>query len=196
MHNPSETQHTTHQPFPWQAPQKPSSSPPPLPITTLNSLPTCQNHRTHTMPPLLPASPRILISGIGIAGASFACNILRAYPSARITMLERAPALRLTGASVDIRSNAVDIIEWMGVKEAILGCTTKVSFVLFSSVRDLAFALCVALCVSFVQCSTRELVLRRLTSLRQTRKKASNSCTPPAPPPPHSSRADAATCKQ
>ncbi|MCJ1396178.1 hypothetical protein MMC18_009067 [Xylographa bjoerkii] len=61
----------------------------------------------------------ILISGSGIAGGVFAFWVLRAYPDANITVIERDLALRLTGASVDIRSSAVDIIKWMGAEEEI-----------------------------------------------------------------------------
>jgi len=53
----------------------------------------------------------ILISGSGIAGSAFAFWVLRAYPDANITIVERAPSPRLTGASVDIRNSAVDIIK-------------------------------------------------------------------------------------
>ena len=71
------------------------------------------------MPP-----PKILISGSGIAGTVFAYWLLRADPSAQITIIERDPSLRLTGASVDIRSSAVDIIKAMGVEPAIRAQTT------------------------------------------------------------------------
>ncbi|RDL41638.1 Uncharacterized protein BP5553_01617 [Venustampulla echinocandica] len=67
----------------------------------------------------------ILISGSGIAGGVFAFWLLRAYPNANITIVERGPSLRLTGASVDIRSSAVDIIKWMGVEEEIRNHATK-----------------------------------------------------------------------
>ena len=67
----------------------------------------------------------ILISGAGIAGNVFAFWLLRAYPNANITIIERDPSLRLTGASVDIRSSAVDIIKWMGVEQEIRNQTTK-----------------------------------------------------------------------
>jgi 2-polyprenyl-6-methoxyphenol hydroxylase-like FAD-dependent oxidoreductase len=46
------------------------------------------------------SSPKVLISGSGIAGSSFAHFLLKAYPKANITIVERAPSLRLTGASV------------------------------------------------------------------------------------------------
>ena len=67
----------------------------------------------------------ILISGSGIAGSVFAFWLLRAYPNANITIVERDPSLRLTGASVDIRSSAVDIIKWMGAEQEIRNQTTK-----------------------------------------------------------------------
>ena len=67
----------------------------------------------------------ILISGAGIAGSVFAFWLLRAYPHANITIVERDPSLRLTGASVDIRSSAVDIIKWMGAEEEIRRQTTN-----------------------------------------------------------------------
>ena len=67
----------------------------------------------------------ILISGAGIAGNVFAFWLLRAYPNASITIVERYPSLRLTGASVDIRSSAVDIIKWMGLEQEIRNKTTK-----------------------------------------------------------------------
>lgn len=67
----------------------------------------------------------ILISGSGIAGSVFAFCLLRAYPDANITIVERDPSLRLTGASVDIRSSAVDIIKWMGVEPTIRKQTTN-----------------------------------------------------------------------
>ena len=67
----------------------------------------------------------ILISGAGIAGNVFAFWLLRAYPNASITIVERYPSLRLTGASVDIRSSAVDIIKWMGLEQEIRNQTTK-----------------------------------------------------------------------
>ena len=52
---------------------------------------------------------------ISFTGTVFAFWLLRANPNANITIVERDPTLRLTGASVDIRSSAVDIIKWMGM---------------------------------------------------------------------------------
>ncbi|CAK1362209.1 unnamed protein product [Cercospora beticola] len=70
-------------------------------------------------------SLNILVSGAGIAAGVFTNCIRRAFPNnVRITMVERAPQLRLTGASVDIRNSAVDIIKWMGVEPAIRAHST------------------------------------------------------------------------
>ena len=67
----------------------------------------------------------ILVSGAGIAGSVFASCLLRAFPDAQITMVERTPSLRLTGASVDIRGSAVDIIKEMGVEPQIRSASTR-----------------------------------------------------------------------
>ncbi|TKA83801.1 hypothetical protein B0A55_00071 [Friedmanniomyces simplex] len=70
------------------------------------------------------STPNILISGSGIAGTVFAFWLLRAYPQAQITIVERSPSLRLTGASVDIRSSAVDVIQLMDLEAEIrANCT-------------------------------------------------------------------------
>ena len=69
--------------------------------------------------------PKILISGSGIAGSVLAFWLLRAYPQANLTIVERAPSLRLTGASVDIRNSAINIIKLMGLEDEIKKHTTK-----------------------------------------------------------------------
>ena len=66
-----------------------------------------------------PKPLKALISGSGIAGSVFAFWLPKAYPNADITIVEKDPCLRLTGASVDIRSSAVDIIKWMGAEAEI-----------------------------------------------------------------------------
>jgi 2-polyprenyl-6-methoxyphenol hydroxylase-like FAD-dependent oxidoreductase len=82
----------------------------------------------------------ILISGSGIAGSVFAFWLLRAYPDAHITIVERDPSLRLTGASVDIRSSAVDIIKWMGAEQEIRNQTTKEEGIQFVHANGKALA--------------------------------------------------------
>lgn len=71
------------------------------------------------------SAPKVLISGSGIAGGVFAHWLLRAYPKAQITIVERDATMRLTGASVDIRSNAVDITKAMGIEPEIRKQSTK-----------------------------------------------------------------------
>ncbi|KAK5175755.1 uncharacterized protein LTR77_000895 [Saxophila tyrrhenica] len=66
----------------------------------------------------------VLVSGSGIAGSVFAFWLLKAQPKANVTIVERAPSPRLTGASVDIRSSAVDIIKWMGMEPEIRANST------------------------------------------------------------------------
>lgn len=82
------------------------------------------------------AGLNILVAGSGIAGSVFAFWILKAYPDAKITMVERAPSLRLTGASVDIRSSAVDIIKWMDAEEEIRKHSTHEEGVQFVEADD------------------------------------------------------------
>lgn len=68
----------------------------------------------HPPPPL-----NILVAGSGIAGSTVAYWLLKAHPTAKITIIERNPSLRLNGAAVDIRSSAVDIIKWMNLRTSI-----------------------------------------------------------------------------
>ncbi|KAI5242343.1 FAD/NAD(P)-binding domain-containing protein [Aureobasidium subglaciale] len=85
-------------------------------------------------------SPNVLISGFGIASSVYASTLLRAFPTAKITIIERDPCMRLTGASVDIRSSAVDIIKWMGCEEEIRKKTTKEEGVEFVDHTGKSFA--------------------------------------------------------
>ncbi|KAF2152792.1 FAD/NAD(P)-binding domain-containing protein [Myriangium duriaei CBS 260.36] len=62
---------------------------------------------------------KILVSGSGIAGSVFAHWMLRANRNVQITIVEHSPSLRLTGASVDIRSSAIDIIKAMAAEAEI-----------------------------------------------------------------------------
>jgi 2-polyprenyl-6-methoxyphenol hydroxylase-like FAD-dependent oxidoreductase len=60
---------------------------------------------------------RILISGAGIAGPALALWLHRA--GADVTVVERAPAPRPGGHAVDVRGVARQVIEKMGVREAV-----------------------------------------------------------------------------
>lgn len=55
----------------------------------------------------------VLVSGAGIAGTALAYWLER--HGFRVTVVERAPALRGGGQAVDIRGNALDVVERMGL---------------------------------------------------------------------------------
>jgi 2-polyprenyl-6-methoxyphenol hydroxylase-like FAD-dependent oxidoreductase len=103
----------------------------------------------------------ILISGSGIAGSVFAFWLFRAYPNANITIVERDPSLRLTGASVDIRSSAVDIIKWMGAEQEIRKQTTKEEGIEFINSNGKAVATLRATGRSDIQSVTSEFEIFR-----------------------------------
>ena len=103
----------------------------------------------------------ILISGFGVAGSVFAFWLLRAYPTANVTIVERDPALRLTGASVDIRSSAVDIIKWMGVEQDIQNQTASEEGIEFVGANDKAIATFRATGRSDIQSITSEYEIYR-----------------------------------
>ncbi|MBW0479706.1 hypothetical protein O181_019421 [Austropuccinia psidii MF-1] len=67
--------------------------------------------------------PRILISGAGIAGTTLAFWLSKAGLS--VTVLERSTEFRKEGQTVDIREGAIQIIEWMGLKKAVMDLCTK-----------------------------------------------------------------------
>lgn len=62
------------------------------------------------MPPL-----RVLISGSSVAGPALAYWLLRASPSAEITIVERAPVLRKEGQGIDVRDAARDVLRKMHI---------------------------------------------------------------------------------
>lgn len=103
----------------------------------------------------------ILISGSGIAGSVFAFWLLRAYPNANITIVERDSSLRLTGASVDIRSSAVDIIKWMGAEQEIRNQTTNEEGIQFVGANGKAVATLRASGRSDIQSVTSEFEIFR-----------------------------------
>ncbi|MFI6170429.1 FAD-dependent oxidoreductase [Nocardia sp. NPDC051052] len=63
------------------------------------------------------ASLRVLICGGGIAGQALAFWLARG--GHQVTVVERFPALRATGAQVDLRGQGVDAIERMGLLEVV-----------------------------------------------------------------------------
>ncbi|MFJ6050544.1 FAD-dependent monooxygenase [Streptomyces sp. NPDC092307] len=62
-------------------------------------------------------SLQILVAGGGIAGQALAFWLTRG--GHRVTVVERFPALRATGAQVDLRGQGIEAIERMGLLEAV-----------------------------------------------------------------------------
>ncbi|KAH3951867.1 hypothetical protein HBH70_080030 [Parastagonospora nodorum] len=67
---------------------------------------------------------KVLIVGSGIAGPALAYWLHTLLPTAHVTILERAPELRLGGQAVDIRSAALPIVEKMGLLHKVKNKTT------------------------------------------------------------------------
>ncbi|KAF2805281.1 uncharacterized protein BDZ99DRAFT_511310 [Mytilinidion resinicola] len=87
--------------------------------------------------------------------------LISAYPNANITIVERDPSLRLTGASVDIRSSAVDIIKWMSAEQEICNHTTKEEGIQFVNANGKAVATLRATGRSDIQSVTSEFEIFR-----------------------------------
>jgi 2-polyprenyl-6-methoxyphenol hydroxylase-like FAD-dependent oxidoreductase len=67
--------------------------------------------------------PRILISGASVAGPALAYWLVRA--GCKVTVVERAPSLRIEGQGIDVRDSARDVIKRMGVFDRILDKSSK-----------------------------------------------------------------------
>ncbi|RMZ71310.1 salicylate 1-monooxygenase [Pyrenophora seminiperda CCB06] len=67
---------------------------------------------------------KVLINGAGIAGSCLAYWLARTRLNASITVLERSPAPRPTGQSIEIRGPAISIVEKMGLLPAVLARNT------------------------------------------------------------------------
>lgn len=65
----------------------------------------------------------ILISGASVAGPVLAFFLARA--GAKVTIVERAAALRTGGQNVDIRGVGLKVLRRMGLEDAVLGKTTQ-----------------------------------------------------------------------
>ncbi|MEU9074646.1 FAD-dependent monooxygenase [Kitasatospora sp. NPDC048538] len=70
-----------------------------------------------TTPPRGARTTSVLVSGAGIAGTALAYWLER-Y-GFRVTVVERAPSLRGGGQAVDIRGNALEVVERMGLLEEV-----------------------------------------------------------------------------
>ncbi|MFI7144143.1 FAD-dependent monooxygenase [Nonomuraea sp. NPDC050022] len=81
---------------------------------------------------------RILISGASIAGLTLAHWLAR--HGFKPTVVERAPALRPGGNGVDVRDNAVEVIERMGLLPRVRELATDVQGMKFVDAADRAVA--------------------------------------------------------
>ncbi|WP_433517216.1 FAD-dependent monooxygenase [Nonomuraea sp. CA-143628] len=81
---------------------------------------------------------RILISGASIAGLTLAHWLAR--HGFKPTVVERAPALRSGGNGVDVRGNAVEVIERMGLLPRVRELATDVHGMKFVDAADRAVA--------------------------------------------------------
>ena len=81
---------------------------------------------------------RILISGAGIAGPTLAFWL--AHAGARVTIVERAPALRAIGQNVDLRGAGLEVIRRMGLEDIVRKNTTNEQGIIFVDANNRARA--------------------------------------------------------
>lgn len=81
---------------------------------------------------------RILVAGGGIAGQALAFWLTRG--GHRVTVVERFPVLRATGAQVDLRGQGIEAIERMGLLDAVRGKLVDEAGVAFVDARGRAKA--------------------------------------------------------
>lgn len=67
--------------------------------------------------------PSVLVSGAGIAGPVLAFFLARS--GSVVTVVERAPSVRLGGQNVDVRGHGLTILQRMGVEAAVRAKTTN-----------------------------------------------------------------------
>ncbi|RYP64480.1 hypothetical protein DL770_009193 [Monosporascus sp. CRB-9-2] len=61
----------------------------------------------------------ILIIGVGIGGPIMAFILQRSNPDHHITVIERSPALRASGAQIDIRDQGIPLLRKLGLLDAV-----------------------------------------------------------------------------
>lgn len=70
-------------------------------------------------------SLNILIVGVGVAGPALASLLVRSNPTHQITIIERADAIRLGGAQIDVKSQAVPVLRMMGLLDEVKAHTVQ-----------------------------------------------------------------------
>ncbi|MGV9852584.1 FAD-dependent monooxygenase [Streptomyces sp. NPDC003442] len=83
-------------------------------------------------------SLRVLVAGGGVAGQALAFWLTRG--GHRVTVVERFPALRATGAQVDLRGQGIEAVKRMGLLDAVRGELVDEAGVAFVNVRGKAKA--------------------------------------------------------
>ncbi|MEV4899455.1 FAD-dependent monooxygenase, partial [Nonomuraea sp. NPDC055795] len=81
---------------------------------------------------------RVLVAGGGIAGQALAFWLTRG--GHRVTVAERFPVLRASGAQVDLRGQGIEAIERMGLLDAVRGELVDEAGVAFVDARGRAKA--------------------------------------------------------
>ncbi|MBD3003837.1 FAD-dependent monooxygenase [Streptomyces sp. 5-10] len=76
---------------------------------------------------------RVLVAGGGIAGQALALWLTRG--GHQVTVVERAPALRATGAQVDLRGQGIEAVKRMGLLDAVRGKLVDEAGVAFIDAR-------------------------------------------------------------
>ncbi|KAK8076521.1 hypothetical protein PG994_003793 [Apiospora phragmitis] len=61
----------------------------------------------------------ILIVGAGVCGPALATLLMHADPRHKITVVERAPTLRIAGQQLDVKAQGLPILQKIGLKDAI-----------------------------------------------------------------------------
>lgn len=83
-------------------------------------------------------SLRVLVAGGGVAGQATAFWLTR--DGHRVTVVERFPALRATGAQVDLRGQGIEAVSRMGLLDAVRGALVDEAGVAFVDARGKAKA--------------------------------------------------------
>ncbi|RYO79558.1 hypothetical protein DL766_010456 [Monosporascus sp. MC13-8B] len=79
---------------------------------------------------------KILIIGVGIGGSLMAFILQRCNPDHHITVIERSPTLRASGAQIDIRAQGIPLLRKLGLLDAVKARTVSEGGVEFVDKND------------------------------------------------------------